>query len=270
MVRKFFKNKKFITGFVFAGVVFFVMLAGFVWLPYPPDHMDISSKLQSPSLQHLLGTDNLGRDLLSRIMVGIRISTVIGFTVMVFGLITGTFLGAFSGYFGGKIDFFIMKLISTQMAFPGILLALMLIAVLKPDIKVTVLALCIMSIPRFTRITRGGVLKYKKAVFVTAAKARGASDLRIIFLHIFPNIVPELTVTATLTFSSAILSESGLSYLGLGVQPPHPSFGRILNEAQHVIFRYPLGVIIPALFLIILVLGFNLMGDGISEVNENK
>lgn len=267
-MKKYFQNRTFLTGFIMFSFMICVMLAGFIYLPYEPNAIDTSNKLQFISSSHLLGTDHLGRDILSRIMAGIRISVSIGFIVMLFGLVCGTLLGAIAGYFGGIFDTFIMKLISTQMAFPGILLALMLAAVFNPDIKVTVLALSIMSIPRFTRITRSGYIKYKNSLFVLAAKSRGASDLRLMYIHILPNILSELLVTSTLSFSMAILSESGLSYLGLGVQPPHPSFGRMLNEAQHFIFRSPSGVLIPLIFLSILVLGLNLIGDGISEVNN--
>ena len=267
-LHSYFKNKKILAGSILLGLILLLMITGFFYLPFDSSQIDVNSKLEGPSLTHLLGTDNLGRDVLSRIMVGIRISLLIGLVVMVFGLITGGLLGSFSGYFGGPADTIIMKLVSTQMAFPGILLALMLVAVFNPNIYVTILALCLMSIPRFTRITRSGFIKYKNSTFVRGAKSRGASDLRIMFIHILPNIVPELIVTATLSFSMSILSESGLSYLGLGVQPPHPSFGRMLNDAQQYIFRNPSGVIFPAVFLIILVLSFNLIGDGISEVNN--
>ncbi len=245
-----------------------LMLSGIIYLPYDPVLTDASAKFQGFSSVHLLGTDNLGRDVFSRILTGIRISMLIGAVVMVFGLLTGVLLGSLSGWYGGITDTIIMKLISTQMAFPGILLALVLIAVFEPDIKITVLALCIMSVPRFTRMTRSLYIKYKSALFIQAVRAKGAGDFRIMYRHILPNILSELTVTATLSFSMAILSESGLSYLGLGVRPPHPSFGRMLNEAQHYIFIKPDGVLIPLIFLTVLVLGLNLIGEGISQVNR--
>ena len=162
----------------------------------------------------------------------------------------------------------IQELVTVQMAFPGILLALMLIAVFGTEPKITVLALCIMSVPRFTRITRSSFLKYKTSLFVKSARARGASHARIMLVHILPNTLPEILVTCSLSFALAILSESSLSYLGLGIQPPVPSFGRMLNDAQRFIFSFPQGVLIPAFFLTALVAGFNLLGDGIAEVNR--
>ena len=267
-MKKYFQNTTFFTGFCMFSFILVLMITGLIHLPYDPSFTDTAAKFSGISPAHLLGTDNLGRDVFSRILAGIRISVIIGLIVMLFGLITGLILGSLSGWYGGITDTIIMKLISTQMAFPGILLALVLIAVFEPDIKITVLALCIMSIPRFTRITRSGYIKYKSALFVQAVRAKGAGDFRIMYRHILPNILSELTVTSTLSFSMAILSESGLSYLGLGVRPPHPSFGRMLNEAQHYIFIKPDGVLIPLVFLTILVLGLNLIGEGISQVNR--
>lgn len=271
-LSKYFKNRSFLTGICLFGFVLLFMAAGFFILPYDPNFTDASAKLQTPSIRHIFGTDSLGRDLLSRIMVGLRISLAFGTIVMIFGFVAGLILGSLCGWFGGVLDTVIMKLVSTQMAFPGILLALMLVAVFEPNIKVTVFVLCLMSIPRFTRITRSGYIKYKNSLFVQSARAHGAGNFRIMYLHILPNILSDLLITATLTFSMAILNEAGLSYLGLGVRPPHPSFGRMLNDAQHYIFINPTGVIFPLIFLILLVFGLNLIGDGISSVNgeQNK
>ncbi len=266
-MRKYFSNAIFLTGFILFSTLMILMLTGFFFLPYEPDEINVAEKFQSFSFRHLLGTDNLGRDVLSRIMVGLKISMAIGFIVMIFGLVAGTLLGSISGWFGGLTDLIVMKIISTQMSFPGILFALMLLAVFGSDIKITVLAISIMSIPRYTRIVRSGFIKYKTSLFVRAAKSRGASSLRIMYIHILPNVLTEILVTATLTFSLAILSESGLSYLGLGVQPPTPSFGRMINDAQRFIFANPMGVLVPVFFLIALVLSLNLIGDGISRVN---
>ena len=265
---KYFRNKTFLTGIILFGLIFLFMTAGLIHTPFDPNEICPEEKLLAPSKTHLLGTDNLGRDVLSRIMAGTRISILLGFCVMIFGLVSGLILGSISGWFGGTTDIIVMKLINTQMAFPGILLALMLVAVFQPDIKITFLSLCIMSIPHFTRITRACYIKYRNSLFVQAAKARGAGNFRIMYIHILPNIISELLVTATTSFSMAILSESGLSYLGLGVQPPHPSFGRMLNDAQHYIFTNPAGVLIPLSFLCLLVSGINLIGDGISQVNR--
>ncbi|MCR5724880.1 MAG: ABC transporter permease [Treponema sp.] len=264
-MKKYFQSKSFVIGFSIICFYVLFMLVGLFYLPYDPDFPDAAEKFAPISFRHLLGTDHLGRDVFSRILVGTRISFAIGFSVMVSGCTIGLLLGAASGYFGGWLDVLIQKLISVQMSFPGILLALMLIAVFGTDMWITVSALCFMSVPRFTRISRASFMKHKNSLFVKSAQARGAGHLRIMLFHILPNIVPELLVTCSLSFALAILSESGLSYLGLGIQPPTPSFGRMLNDAQRFIFRNPIGVLIPAFFLTALVTAFNLLGDGISE-----
>ncbi|WP_294427565.1 ABC transporter permease [uncultured Treponema sp.] len=269
-MKKYFANKSFLIGFCI--IAFFLLLTflGFFYLPYEADFTDTSNKFASFSTKHLLGTDHLGRDVFSRILVGIRISFGIGLTVMIFGCISGFLLGSISGYFGGITDTIIQKLVTVQMSFPGILLALMLIAVFGSNTKITLLALCIMSVPRFTRITRSSFMKHKNALFVKAARSRGASHLRIMLIHILPNILPEILVTCALSFALAILSESGLSYLGLGIRPPAPSFGRMLNDAQRFIFRNPVGVLVPAICLSSMVTAFNLLADGIMECETSK
>lgn len=266
-MKKYFASKSFLVGFCLIVFFLLLMIAGFFALPCDPNATDTAHKFARCSAQHFFGTDHLGRDIFSRILYGTRISFGIGFIVMIFGCVTGLILGSVSGYFGGALDTIIQKLITVQMSFPGILLALMLIAVFGTEIKITIFALCLMSVPRFTRITRASFLKYKNVLFVKSARARGASHLRIMAVHILPNILPELLVTCSLSFALAILSESGLSYLGLGIQPPTPSFGRMLNDAQRFIFTDPKGVLIPAIFLSSLVLAFNLLGDGIAETN---
>lgn len=195
---------------------------------------------------HPLGTDQFGRDILSRLMEGTRVSFLVGALTVVFGLVVGGAIGSIAGYYGGKIDEVIMKLIDTQMAFPGVLLALMLIAVFGNSLQNLILALGVMSIPRFARISRSGFIKYRDAEFIKAARSRGAGDGRIIFLHILPNIVPELIVTSSLGFAGAVMSEAGLSYLGLGIQPPTPSFGKMLSEAQAEILQAGWYVLVPA------------------------
>lgn len=267
---KLFKNINFTIGFCLVLMMVMMMAAGFLYLPCDIYEMEVMNKLAPLGTPgHLLGTDNLGRDILSRIMYGSRISFTIGILVVAFGLVTGTCIGAISGYFGGKIDEIIMKLIDAQMAFPGVLLALMMIAVFGNHLFNIVLALGIMSIPRFARITRSGFMKYRDAEFVKASRVRGASDLRIIILHILPNVVPDLIVTCSLGFASAVMSEAGLSYLGLGIQPPEPSFGKMLSEAQFYILQQPSYVMVAAIAISCLVMGFNMMGDGIQKVLQH-
>ena len=269
ILKKCLHNKSFITGSCMIGLMLLIMVVGFFYLPYDPDAMDTPHKLQFFSAAHPLGTDQFGRDILSRIMEGTRVSFLVGALTVVFGLVVGGTIGSIAGYYGGKIDEVIMKLIDTQMAFPGVLLALMLIAVFGNSLQNLILALGVMSIPRFARISRSGFIKYRDAEFIKAARSRGAGDGRIIFLHILPNIVPELIVTSSLGFAGAVMSEAGLSYLGLGIQPPTPSFGKMLSEAQAEILQAGWYVLVPAVAITLLVMGFNLIGDALQEVTQH-
>lgn len=269
ILKKCLRNKNFILGSCMVGLMVLIMVVGFFYMPYDPDVMDTEHKLQFFSAAHPLGTDQFGRDILSRIMEGTRVSFLVGALTVVFGLLVGGAVGAVAGYYGGKIDEVIMKLIDTQMAFPGVLLALMLIAVFGNSLQNLIFALGIMSIPRFARITRSGFIKYRDAEFIKAARSRGAGDGRIIFLHILPNIVPELIVTSSLGFAGAVMSEAGLSYLGLGIKPPTPSFGRMLSEAQAEILQAGWYVLVPAAAITLLVMGFNLIGDALQEVTQH-
>ena len=268
ILKKCLRNKNFILGSCMVGLMVLIMVVGFFYMPYDPDVMDTEHELQFFSAAHPLGTDQFGRDILSRIMEGTRVSFLVGALTVVFGLLVGGAVGAVAGYYGGKIDEVIMKLIDTQMAFPGVLLALMLIAVFGNSLQNLIFALGIMSIPRFARITRSGFIKYRDAEFIKAARSRGAGDGRIIFLHILPNIVPELIVTSSLGFAGAVMSEAGLSYLGLGIQPPTPSFGKMLSEAQAEILQAGWYVLVPAAAITLLV-GFNLIGDALQEVTQH-
>ena len=269
ILKKCLRNKNFIVGAAMVGLMVLVMVVGFFYMPYDPDAMDTENQLQFFSAAHPLGTDQFGRDILSRIMEGTRVSFLVGALTVVFGLLVGGFIGSVAGYYGGKLDDVIMKLIDTQMAFPGVLLALMLIAVFGNSIQNLIFALGIMSIPRFARITRSGFIKYRDAEFIKAARSRGAGDGRIIFRHILPNIVPELIVTSSLGFAGAVMSEAGLSYLGLGIKPPTPSFGRMLSEAQGEILQAGWYVLVPAAAITLLVMGFNLIGDALQEVTQH-
>ncbi len=269
ILKKCLRNKNFILGSCMVGLMVLIMVVGFFYMPYDPDVMDTEHELQFFSAAHPLGTDQFGRDILSRIMEGTRVSFLVGALTVVFGLLVGGAVGAVAGYYGGKIDEVIMKLIDTQMAFPGVLLALMLIAVFGNSLQNLIFALGIMSIPRFARITRSGFIKYRDAEFIKAARSRGAGDGRIIFLHILPNIVPELIVTSSLGFAGAVMSEAGLSYLGLGIKPPTPSFGRMLSEAQAEILQAGWYVLVPAAAITLLVMGFNLIGDALQEVTQH-
>lgn len=256
-------NFELIVGLILISLVAAMALISFFYTPYDPNAMDITNKLQPPSLTHLFGTDQFGRDVLSRIMIGSQLVLLVGVGVVTLSLVIGGCLGILAGYYGGVVDGLIMKLIEIKMAFPGTLLALMLIAIASPSVGIIILALSIMNIPRFTRVVRSGYLQYKNATFVEAAKVLGLPTSRIMLVHILPNISSSIYVTAALSFSSAILSEAGLSYLGLGLQPPLASWGKMLNEAQPYMIQAPLLAIIPGIMITIIVLGFNLLSDGL-------
>ncbi|WP_369297142.1 ABC transporter permease [uncultured Neglectibacter sp.] len=259
-------KKNFVAGACMVGLMLLVMAVGFFWMPYDPEAMELDNKLSFFSSAHLLGTDQFGRDILSRMMEGARYSFLIGAAAVATGLLLGGVIGTVAGYYGGKPDELVMKLIDVQMAFPGVLLALMLIVVFGVGLGNMALALGIMSVPRFARITRSGFIKYREAEFIKAARVRGAGDGRIIFRHILPHVAPDIIVTCSLGFAGAVMSEAGLSYLGLGIQPPTPSFGKMLSEAQACILQAGWYVLVPAAAITLLTMGFNLMGDGLQEV----
>lgn len=269
-MKRYFSSAAFTFGFILISLMLIVFLVSLFWTPYDTSVMNISARFGTPSAEHLLGTDQFGRDILSRILKGVQSSFLIALAAVALGGTVGTLAGSVSGYFGGRTDSLIMKVIDVLMAFPGVLLAMMLIAVSGNGVKNTVLALAIMLIPRFARIIRSGFLKSRDAEYVRAEKLRGAGSARIIFIHILPNQLPELVATASLSFATSIMAESGLSYLGMGLQPPSPSLGIMLSEAQDYIFLAPWYVLIPSFFITLLVVGFNMLGDGIQDVNGRR
>lgn len=258
-------NKELYLGGIMIGLISLIAVVSLFYTPYDPNKMDLVNKFQTPSLLHLLGTDQFGRDVLSRIMVGSQLIFLVGLSSVGIALLIGGSLGALGGYYGGLLDDVLMKIIEAKMAFPGVLLALMLIAIFTPSIGVLILALSFMNIPRFTRVVRSGYIQYKHAEFIEAARVTGMSDLRIILVHILPNTLTSILVTSSLSFGTSILAEAGLSYLGLGLQPPHASWGKMLNEAQGFMLQSPLTAIVPGLLITFVVLGFNLLADGLRK-----
>ncbi|MBU5266968.1 ABC transporter permease [Virgibacillus proomii] len=260
----------FYLGLSFVIVLLSMMFISLFYTPYEPNAIDPNNRLATPSLAHPFGTDNFGRDILSRVMVGTQTAFLIGTTTVMIGLSIGFILGACAGYFGGWLDELLMRFIDAMLAFPGILLAIMLIAVFEAGMKNTIIALGIMSIPAFARVIRSSFIQYKSYDFVKASIAKGAGAFHIILKHIFPNAISPILVVSSLSFSGSILAESGLSYLGLGVQPPDPSWGRMLKEAQPYIESAPWYVIIVGSIITIMVLGFNLLSDGLRDIQDRK
>lgn len=269
-LKRWLHSKPLVIGGFLVILLLLFMLTGLFYTPHEPNEMNTAMRLAPPQPSFLWGTDNFGRDIFSRIMEGAQTAFLIGFTSVFIGLLFGLIIGAIAGYFGGWVDEVIMRFIDAMLAFPGILLAIMLVSVFGPGLSNTIIALGLMSIPSFSRITRSCFIQYKEFDFVKASKAKGAGSLRIMVRHILPNMVSPLIVAASLGFSGSVLAEAGLSYLGLGVQPPNPSWGRMLSEAQPYIVNAPWYVIITGVVITVMVLGFNLLGDGIRDLYDKK
>lgn len=252
-------------GLILAGIVVFLALLSLVWTPYGINEMDKTARMAAPSLRHLFGTDNLGRDVFSRAIVGGRFTLLVAVGTVGSCTVISTALGLISGYVGGIVDEIIMRIIDAVNSFPGILIALVIVSVLQQGNYTIVIALCVMFIPSFARIVRTGTLQYRDADFVRSSRVFGDSDLRLLLVHIFPNIVPLLLSSVIVGLSNAILAESGMSYLGLGIQPPTPSWGRMLYEAQSFLFRAPWCALAPGLMIVVSIVAFNCIGDGLKK-----
>ncbi|PGS54144.1 nickel transporter permease [Bacillus sp. AFS041924] len=268
--KKFKKNKLALVGGYI--VLFYILVAIFAPLisPKDPFAIDLMNKLQTPSMEHWMGTDDKGRDILSRIIYGSRLSISVGFVSVLFGAIFGIILGLIAGYYGKWIDTIIMRVVDVLLAFPGILLALAIISALGPSLINVMVAVGVFSIPTFARIVRGSTLSVRKLEYIDAIRALGATDASIIFKHIFPNILSPIIVQATLKLATAILSAAGLSYLGLGAQPPSPEWGAMLSSGRDYLFTAPHIALFPGIAISTLVLGFNIFGDGLRDALDPR
>jgi peptide/nickel transport system permease protein len=251
-------------------VTIFAALAG-PWLtPYDPTAQELARRLEGPSASHPFGLDELGRDILARIMSGARISLLVGLTVVSVSSLVGMFFGSLAGYFGGRVDDVISRVIDVLMAFPGILLAIALVAVLGPSLTNVILALSVIGWVGYARLVRGQALRAREFEFVQAARALGANSGRIVITHILPTAFPAVVVQASLGMAGAIIAEASLSFLGLGVQPPTPSWGTMLDAGRSHLFDAPHLTIFPGLAIAVLVLGFNFLGDGLRDRIDPK
>ncbi len=262
-------SRKKANGFLIAGGVITALMAaliivGFFWTPYPTNGMS-RDKFLAPCLQHLLGTDNLGRDLLSRIMEGAGSTFFIALCVVLIGGVVGTVIGCLTGYFGGMADAVLMRVCDSITAFPSILLALVMIAVFGSGKYRIILILGILFIPSFARVVRGEVAKQRNLNYVASAKLMGASDFRIIFLHILPNTFQVLFPILTIGFNNAVLAEASMSYLGIGVRPPDASLGRMLSESQAYLARAPWYALCTGMAIVLMILGLSLLSEGIQQ-----
>ena len=267
---KFFRNK----AACFGGVLIFIFVISSVLAPAfyskDPNAQDIRHALEPPSLKQPLGTDELGRSILARIIFGGRISLAISVSSVGLALLIGVPFGLVSGYFGGKADFIIQRLTDVMLSFPPFLLALALVSVLGVGLKNTIISVGIAGLPHTIRITRGCVLSIREQVYVEAARAVGTQDHVILFRHILPNVMVPIIVNATLFFGMAIIFAAGLGFLGVGVQPPDPEWGTMLGSGRSLIFAAPHVATFPGIAIFLVVLGFNLLGDGLRDALDPR
>lgn len=260
------KNKAFMIGGSIILVILIMALFPSVLAPYDPLAKNLEARLLSPSSSHLLGTDDLGRDILSRIIYGAQISFQYGLFAVVISMIVGSSIGVAAGYFGGKLDEVLMRIVDVILAFPSILLAILIVAILGPKLENAMIAIGIVNAPAYARLLRSSTLTIKNNEFIDAAIAQGATHPQIIFSHILPNCLTPIIVQSTLGIGGAILEMAGLSFLGLGAQAPQPEWGAMLNNAREFIQSAPWVITFPGIAIILAVLAFNLIGDGLRDL----
>ena len=267
---RYFSNLNFSLGVALSAVVVVMAVVSLFWTPYGPNAMDRAHRMEGPSMAHPLGTDQYGRDLLSRIMAGAVTSIIVGLITVAMGMTAGIVLGVISAWGGQLVDEAIMRFSDLLFGFPAVLSAILITAVLGPSAVNAMLAIGIFYIRIFSRLTRASALTVKGLDYIAAARAAGQTEMAIIRRHVLPNILSPLIIQATVQFAVAILAEAGLSYLGLGAQPPHPSWGRMLNEAQTFMALSPWMALFPGMAIAWTVLGFNLLGDGLRDILDPR
>ncbi|WP_449378378.1 ABC transporter permease [Bradyrhizobium sp. UFLA05-112] len=268
--RRAFRHRSFVLGGALVLLVIGSALLSLVWTPWSAYEIDIASKLKPPSLSHWLGTDSFGRDIVSLLLVGARSTILVGIIAVGIGLSFGVCLGLIAAARKGWTEELIMRMSDFTFAFPAVLSAIMLAAVVGPGMLTSITAIGIFQIPIFVRVTRGSANAIWAREFVLAARAAGKGAFRITIEHVLPNILSILIVQATIQFALAILAEAALSYLGLGTQPPQPSWGRMLNDAQTLLFQSPMLAVYPGAAIAVAVLGLNLLGDGLRDLLDPR
>ncbi len=262
------KNITFKIGIILAVIIGMTVVVSFFYTPYNPETMSVTDKFLSPSLKHLMGTDNMGRDIFSRTMIGLRTSMLVASFTVAISFTTGLLIGAFAGYFGGWFDEVIMRFNDAIASFPSILLAMILISVLGRGTNTVIIALGIAFVPSYARVMRGEFLNYRNRDYVSSAKIMGAGSFRIIFRHILPNTSKTSIAAITIGFNNVILAEAGLSFLGVGIQPPTPSLGGLVSDAQAFFGLAPWYAILPGLVIVAAVLAFSFISEGIDRGNK--
>ena len=283
-LRRLFRRKTGIVGMILVGFMFFIAVSAPVIAPYDPQNVLIGKepvrKRAAPCIhllgcpveepQHFMGIDGNFRDQLSRLIYGARVSLSIGFTTVTFAVTFGVLLGAIAGYWGGWLDNVIMRIMDVILGFPALLLAIAIVAVLGPGLRNALLAIAIVTLPAYARVMRASVLSIKELDYVAASKALGASNMRILLTRVVPNALTPIVVLSTLGIAGAILDAAGLSFLGLGAQPPTPEWGTMLGSERNQVFSAPHLVFFPGIAIMITVLGFNLLGDGMRDALDPR
>ncbi len=268
--RAFGRNRRALFGAIVLVCIVLSALCAPLLAPYDPNRQDVPNRLAQPSLQHPLGSDQYGRDTLSRIIYGARISLLVGILSVSIGIFIGVPLGLIGGYFGKGLDLVICKIIDILMSFPMLLLAMAIIAILGTSLVNAILAIGISSVPRFARLTRGEVLALKNREFIEAVRAMGANPFRIIFYHLLPNILSPIIIMGTLYIATAIITEANLSFLGLGAEPPTPTWGGMINDGRPFLRSSPWLCTFPGLVIALSVLACNMFGDGLRDALDPR
>lgn len=269
-IEQYTKNVPATIGAILFIFLFTVCMAAPLLTHYDPTQQNISQALQKPNDEHLLGTDYLGRDILSRLLYGGRLSMTIGFLAVGLGVFVGVFLGAISGYYGGWVDMVIQRFADLLLSFPSFLLALTLVSLLGIGVRNVILSVAILAVPSFIRLVRGSVLSQREMPYVEAAKNIGASDTYIIFYHTLPNSMAPVIINASLNMGYAITTAAGLGFLGMGVPPSTPEWGMMLGEAKNYIFSHPFMLIYPAIAIFLTIVSLNLIGDGLRDALDPR
>lgn len=259
------KNPELYIGSLITALCVLFILSGLILSPYDPDAMDATKKFADPSFAHILGCDNFGRDIFSRLSTGGVTTLFVALGTVLIGTGLGIIIGAFTGYYGGAVDEVLMRFNDAVLAFPSILIALVFISVFGSGTFKVMITLGIVFAPSFARIVRSEFLRCKNLDYVRSARLMGAKDLRIMFVHILPNTLPVLLSSMVIGFNNAVLAEAGMSFLGIGVQPPQSSLGRMLSDAQAFLFSEPSYAICTGVMIALIVLGFSLLGDGLKK-----
>lgn len=268
--RKLAKRKTALFGLGIILFYIFIALSASWIAPHDPLHIQLDKSLISPNGEFFFGTDDKGRDILSRVIYGTQLSLLVGVVAVGIGAFIGVPIGLIAGYYGGWWDTVLMRIIDVLLAFPGMLLALAIVSALGPSLFNVMIAVGIFSIPTFARLVRGSTLTVKKLEYIDAVRALGANDLRIITIHILPNVASPIIVQGTLRLATAILTAAGLSFLGMGAQPPMPEWGAMLSNGRDFIFSAPYVAIFPGMAIALLVIGFNLFGDGLRDALDQR